>query len=116
MINILSRRSILGLASLLLCGLLVTGPLTSAWAAKPVAKHRHKNQVGRIKQGVKSGELTKKEAHKLRKGQKRVRKAAHQAKNDDGRIDRKERARINRMQNRQSKRIFKQKHDRQDRH
>lgn len=77
-------------------------------------QHREARQQGRIGQGVKSGELTKHEAHKLHRGQKRVDNAQAEAK-EDGVVSKQERKKLRRMQNRQSAAIYKQKHDGQSR-
>jgi hypothetical protein len=61
---------------------------------------------------VKSGELTKKEAARLEKGQDRVQKMEDKAV-ADGKVTKKEKARIEHAQNVQSKRIARQKHDKQ---
>jgi hypothetical protein len=81
----------------------------------PVVDAREHNQKERIKDGVQSGELTKVEAHKLRKEQRGVKKAEARAK-ADGEVTPAERAKLDRKQDRASKHIAKQKHDKQDRH
>ena len=73
---------------------------------------RQANQQKRIDQGVKSGELTKKEAARLQKGQQRVQKMEDKAM-ADGKMTKKERAHIERAQDRQSKKIYREKHDKQ---
>lgn len=73
---------------------------------------RQANQERRIDAGVKSGQLTDKEAARLEKGQARIRKMEDKAA-ADGKVTKKERAKIEAAQDRQSRRIAKQKHDRQ---
>ena len=80
--------------------------------ATPQVDQRQANQQQRIDQGVKSGELTNREAARLEKGQERVQKMEDKAK-ADGKVTAKERARIERAQNKQSRRIAHEKHDRQ---
>lgn len=75
---------------------------------------RENRQEARIAQGVKSGELTRAEAHRLHRGQKRVDNAQESAK-ADGVVTNEEAARLEKMQDVQSKRIFEQKHDEQKR-
>ena len=70
-------------------------------------------QGSRIRQGVKSGELTKKEAARLRKQQKNF--AAREAKLRQDGLTRKERIKLDRHQDRMSKNIYKQKNDNQSR-
>ena len=75
---------------------------------------RNVNQEKRIESGVQSGQLTNKEAGNLEQGQSRVdRKEARAAKN--GHIGKREQARIQRAENKQSDRIFDEKHDPQTR-
>lgn len=71
-------------------------------------------QKKKIKQGVRSGELTKKEAKRLRKQQKNIAKTKRAAK-ADGQVTRKEKARLRKKQARASKDIYIQKHDGQKR-
>jgi hypothetical protein len=80
--------------------------------ATPGVTDRQRNQAGRIHQGVVSGELTKGEAHRLIRGQKHIREMKQDMRSD-GKITGKERAILHRTQNRQSRRIYKQKHDEQ---
>jgi len=78
----------------------------------PNIDQRQANQQQRIDQGVKSGQLTGKEAARLEKGQEHVQKLEDKAK-ADGKVTKKERARIQHAENVQSRHIARQKHDRQ---
>ncbi len=80
----------------------------------PVVDAREHNQKDRIKEGVKTGELTKPEAKRLAKQQRHIKKTEAKAK-ADGDVTEAERAKLDRKQDRASKRIAKQKHDKQDR-
>ena len=71
---------------------------------------RNVNQQKRIEQGVKSGELTKSETAKLERGQAAVEHKEAKA-GKDGHVGAREQARIQRAEDRQSKRIYKEKHD-----
>ncbi|OFZ89002.1 MAG: hypothetical protein A2W21_01220 [Betaproteobacteria bacterium RBG_16_66_20] len=73
---------------------------------------RQKNQQQRIDQGVKSGQLNRKEAARLEKGQARIQKAEGKAV-ADGKVTARERARIEKAQDRESRRIAREKHDKQ---
>ena len=73
---------------------------------------REANQQKRIEQGKASGELTEREAARLEKGQARVQKMEDKA-NADGKITKKEAAQIEHAQNQQSRKIAREKHDRQ---
>ena len=66
----------------------------------------------RIDQGVKSGQLNKKEAARLEKGQERIQKMENKAM-ADGKMTKKERAAIEKAQDRESRRIAREKHDKQ---
>ena len=78
----------------------------------PRVDKREANQEARIQQGVTSGELNSKEAARLQRGQAHVQALENNAK-ADGTVTRKERAQLHRAQDRQSKRIYRQKHDAQ---
>jgi len=78
----------------------------------PRIDQRQANQERRIEQGEKSGALNKKEAARLEKGQARVQRMENKAV-ADGKVTPKERARIEKAQNKQSKKIYKEKHDKQ---
>ncbi len=73
---------------------------------------RQEMQQKRIDQGVKSGQLTDKEAKRLDKGQQRVQKKEDKAM-ADGKMTKKERKRIEHDQDQQSKKIYREKHDKQ---
>lgn len=92
--------------------LVASGGVVAETPESPLVDKRQENQEHRIQQGVESGSLTKKEAVVLKRGQKRVAKMEERAK-ADGKLTKKERARLHQAQNQQSRRIFKEKHDRQ---
>jgi hypothetical protein len=75
---------------------------------------RNVNQEQRIEQGVKSGQLTNREAGKLENGQAKVDRAEARA-GANGRVGKHEQQNIQNAENQQSKRIYKQKHDKQTR-
>jgi uncharacterized membrane protein YebE (DUF533 family) len=81
-------------------------------SSTPRIDKRQENQERRIEQGQKSGQLTAKEAERLEKGQARVQKMEDKAA-ADGKVTKKERARIEQAQNRQSKKIYRERHDKQ---
>ncbi|MGB0128138.1 MAG: hypothetical protein WBP72_10895 [Rhodocyclaceae bacterium] len=76
---------------------------------------RNINQQQRIQQGVQSGALTNREAARLERGQARVNRREARA-GADGWVGPGEQRRIQRAENRQSRHIWRQKHDRQVRH
>lgn len=75
---------------------------------------RQANQAKRIEQGIRSGELTRYEAAKL-KGQQEHIRALERSAERDGHVSRAERARLQAAQNAASRSIYAEKHDRQDR-
>ena len=87
--------------------------LAQATAADtPRIDQRQARQEQRIQQGLQSGGLTPREAARLERGQDRVQALEDKAK-ADGTVAAKERARVHKAQDRQSRRIHRQKHDRQ---
>jgi len=85
--------------------------------AQPNAKNVRKTQINqhqRIKQGVRSGELTRKETAKLTRQQVNVQRTKKRAK-ADGVVTRKERAIIRKKQVNASKNIAVKKHNARDR-
>lgn len=80
--------------------------------ATPGIDKREANQQQRIEQGIKSGELTQKEAVRLERDQERIKSMEAKAK-ADGKVTGKERERIERAQDRESRKIEHEKHDRQ---
>ena len=81
-----------------------------AQPATPGIDQRQSNQSARIAKGEQSGALSKREAARMKTGQQKVTdmKAAAAA---DGKVTRAERQAIKREQNKQSRRIARQKHD-----
>jgi hypothetical protein len=93
------------LATLALAALLL-----SPYSAVANEDERQEKQAERIQQGEESGALNKREAARLKRGQRRISKAEEKAE-ADGNVTEKESKHLNRMQNRASARIHKQKHD-----
>ena len=89
----------------------VTGNPNSASSQRMQADvQRNINQQGRIEQGVQSGTLTNKEASQLERGQARVDRVEARA-GADGHIGAREQARIQNRENKQSRKIFRDKHN-----
>ena len=114
------KRTILNL----LCGTVICAgmlPVSGFAAAKnaarpktPAIDKREHNQQERIKQGIKSGELTRREAVRLEEQEAKIRVNEKFA-NADGKITPAERERLETELNRTSQHIYDQKHDNQDR-
>lgn len=83
------------------------GPL-----ATPRIDQRQVNQQKRIDQGVASGQLNARETNRLDKREAKI--AANEAKaKSDGKVTKAERRHLRHQENRASKAIYRQKHDRQ---
>ena len=89
----------------------VTGDPNSASSQRMQADvQRNVNQQTRIEQGVQSGSLTNREAANLERGQAHVDKMEAKA-GADGNVGPKEQKRIQRAENRQSNKIYREKHN-----
>ena len=71
---------------------------------------RNINQQSRIEQGVQNGSLSSKEVSNLERGQARVNRTEARA-GADGHVGANEQARIQHKENRQSRKIFREKHN-----
>jgi Tfp pilus assembly protein FimT len=87
-------------------------PVFAQTTSTPRIDQRQQNQQQRIDQGVQSGELNRKEAARLEKGQARIQKMENKAV-ADGKVTAKERRKIERAQDKQSRKIAREKHDKQ---
>jgi hypothetical protein len=76
----------------------------------PGINERQMNQQKRIRQGVKSGQLTKKETRKLEKGEAKIQSDKLAAKSD-GKVTKTERKKLHHELNRESKAIHNKKHN-----
>jgi hypothetical protein len=72
---------------------------------------REYREQQRINQGIRSGELTRREADRLEAGMARIRTDERFARMSGGGISPAERARLDRELNRESRAIYRQKHD-----
>lgn len=81
---------------------------------KPV-NARQWRQAARIRQGVRSGELTRRETERLAAEQASIRTQEAFYRRSGGEFTARERARIQRELRQSSRHIYRQKHDRQDR-
>lgn len=80
----------------------------------PRVNARQATQHDRIKQGVRSGELTRRETRKVAEEQRDVRQL-ERAYKSDGKLTGAERLDLAHEQNQASREIYKQKHDAQER-
>jgi hypothetical protein len=87
----------------------------SVWASSParsINHLEHREQV-RIRQGIRSGELTRQEARRLEAEQARIR-VNERYDRSDGKLTLKEREQLYKQLHHASRDIYRQKHDRQD--
>ena len=87
---------------------LLAGPIFAQTVANDV--QRDVNQQSRIEQGLKSGQLSTKEAGKLEREQAGIAKAEHNAM-QDGKVSKQEQRKIDQMQNKASADVYAEKHD-----
>jgi hypothetical protein len=93
---------------------LLLGASAPLFAGTPGIDKREANQRARIVDGVRSGELTRPETRRLMQGERKLHRLERRVK-ADGDVTARERARLHHGADRMSKRIYRQKHDRQDR-
>ena len=102
------RKSIIIIA----LSLVTTGFGASMAAAQstPGVDNRENRQAKRIFHGVRNGSLTPRETGQLLRGEARIHRMENRFKSD-GKVTVKERARLHRNLNRQSRRIYRKKHN-----
>jgi uncharacterized membrane protein YebE (DUF533 family) len=104
------KRTITLTITLALATLALAATLASANDQTPRVDRREARQHARIHQGVQDGQLTHREAVKARHGQRHVRRMERHAK-ADGVVTPGERAKLDRAQNHQSRKIYRMKHN-----
>lgn len=105
---------ITGMSTLLLSQAAFAGPHNCSRRVGNV-NHRQQQQQQRIAQGIRSGELTRREAAQLRMQQAQLRKQERFYRTTGGGLSPAERAKLDQRQDRLNKYIYQQKHDNQDR-
>ena len=102
--------------ALMVAGVLGVAGLSQAEAGTrdPRVNARQQNQHQRVNQGVRSGELTRRETGALAREQRDVRQLEREYKSD-GMLTRDERVDLHKEQNQASRHIYNQKHDAQER-
>jgi len=100
--------------SVLLSAVFLLGLSVVSLAQAPGINRRERFERQRIRQGICSGELNRREAGRLRAEQFRIRAYESRARSD-GDLTRRERYRLDQMLDRASRDIYRQKHDNQDR-
>jgi hypothetical protein len=102
------------LGSIFLLAIFVLGLGATSFAHTPVINKRQHNQSQRIRRGIRTDELTRREAGRLISQQAAIRAYEARAKSD-GRLNYRERRRLDYMLDRANRNIYRQKHDGQDR-
>lgn len=95
---------------IVLCGILCAAGSLLAQNQTPVVDQRERNQQRRIGQGVKSGELTPAETRRLERQEGKIKADEMHAK-ADGKVTPAERRKLHRELNRESRRIYRKKHN-----
>lgn len=95
--------------------LLGFGALAASIPAEARINQRQGHQQQRIYRGIGSGELNARETYRLARQQAHIARYEARSRADGAGLTRRERARLERMQDRASRDIYRQKHDRQDR-
>ncbi len=103
------------IVSFLIAAMFVLGASAVSMAGPRGINSREYREQQRINQGIRSGELTRREARRLEAGLARIRIDERYARSSGGGISPRERARLERELNRESRGIYRQKHDGQDR-
>lgn len=75
---------------------------------------RQDNQVGRIRNGVRSGDLTARETGRLAREQVQINRMERRFRTSGDGLSNRERVRLEREQNQASRHIYRQRHDDQD--
>jgi hypothetical protein len=101
------------LKQIIIAGLAAATVLATPADARVNARQHH--QQHRIGEGVRSGELTRREARGLERQQFRIARTEARMRASGGGLSREERARLAYRQNRASVNIYQQKHDGQTR-
>lgn len=111
--NVASSRVSLALLVAGVLGVAGSSPAEAGTRDRGV-NQRQQNQHQRINQGVRSGELTRRETGALAREQRDIRQLEREYKSD-GELTRAERVDLHQEQNQASRHIYNQKHDAQDR-
>ena len=104
------RNTMKKTGTILIAGILASLIASAALAGTPRMERREARQDARIAQGCRSGQLTRPEAMRLRVRERRIERAERRA-GRDGFVSRGESRHIERIQDRQSRRIHRLRHN-----
>jgi hypothetical protein len=102
------------IAATLFSAAVITQARNMSGQTTPSVDRRERRQGRRIRHGVRSGSLTRREAGRVAAQQARIRRHERRAK-ADGRVTARERASIQRRENRASRNIYRKKHNNRNR-
>ena len=97
----------------LFVGLSAMAQTTPGTRTQHINRRQHEQQA-RIRQGVRSGELTRGEARRLERNERQIRQEERAAR-ADGVVTREERREINKDLNKTNRRVYRAKHNNRDR-
>ncbi len=101
------------LTTLALAAALVVAPALMNAQSSHAINQRKVDQQHRIRQGVRSGELTPRETVRLERHERSIHRQEHAMRRaNGGRLTRQDRRILNRRENAQSRRIYRLKHNR----
>lgn len=111
-------KKLLGLvfvSAIMLCGLAATSSAQTTYHRyhHRNINQRQENQQDRIARGINSGRLTPREASRLERQETRLNSKEAKYRASGGRLTSQERRKLQRGLNRENRRIYRQKHDRQ---
>lgn len=98
---------------LLFAALIAVGGFSLNASAQTINR-RERNQQRRIYQGIRSGQLNRRESYRLERQQYRTNRLEQRYRRSGGGLSYRERYRLQRRENRTSRNIYRQKHDRQN--
>src|SRR5262245_5222930 len=107
----MSRLRLIPYAVLTAGGMLAATGAANAQSMYEI-NQRQDYQQNRIEQGIRSGQITRSEGYRLEQGERAIDQAQRRAM-ADGHVSAAERARIDRMTDRQGREIYRQSHDSQ---
>jgi hypothetical protein len=99
-----------GALTLCMLGAMAVGTLANTQTHTPVINHRQAHQQARIRQGIKSGQLTRGEARRLEAREGRI-QASKLSDKASGKVTARQRRRLNARLNRSSRAIYRMKHN-----
>src|ERR1700748_1065059 len=107
----MTKLRLIPYAVLTVAGILAVSGGANAQSMYDINKRQDVPQ-DRIDRGIRDGQITRSEAARLEQGERNIDRAQRQAE-ADGHVTPQERARIDRMTDRENRQIYQQSHDRQ---